>query len=179
LSSVPRASCSGIPVFKNSRRLYDRAENKGRDALATIVKLRDELDTMQYHQKFGTDKTADHRIDCNVAEATCSGNITEATCSGNVAEASYALRLICRQLTLNGQGCPFYGKTMTLLCFRRRQQRISPAGAFNPASQKTAFRKLYERTLRSYCPRNRGICFIVAASELDLTKEDQHTKRRV
>jgi len=59
----------------------------------------------------------------------------------------------------------------TCLHFRRRQQSLTSAGALNPASQKTASRKLYENLLRRYCPRNRGICFIVAASELGLTKE--------
>jgi hypothetical protein len=43
-------------------------------------------------------------------------------------------------------------------------RRFPPAGATNPASQKTAFRKLYERMLRSYCSRRVATSLTRAAS---------------
>jgi hypothetical protein len=58
---------------------------------------------------------------------------------------------------------------MDLLLLPSETAKVRSRWGKDPASQKTALRKLSEGMLRSYCPRNRGICFIVAASELDLT----------
>jgi hypothetical protein len=73
--------------------------------------------------------------------------------------------------------CFFVERTSLCVYLRHCRKKYQPSFELQiPASQKTALIKLYEGMLRSYCPRSRGICFIEAATELDLTEEDPLTR---